>query len=296
MVTPGRALFEAYGRTHEARLKTALDTLRRQLASQPRTSDGGFWHKQIYPNQMWLDGLYMAGPFYAQYAVTFGEPAALADAARQIQLADSHLYDPKTGLYYHAWDSKRTQEWADPVTGRSPNFWGRSIGWYAMATVDELDVIPSGDPAVAPLSDIFRKTAAGIARWQDPASGVWWQVVDKGARAGNYREASASSMFVYALARGVAMGWLPEEPYRGAALRGYDGLIHEFVRTDPDGKISLTGCCSVAGLGNKNAAGRKRDGSFDYYVTEPVVANDLKGVAAFILASLAVQQLGAQAR
>jgi unsaturated rhamnogalacturonyl hydrolase len=163
-----------------------------------------------------------------------------------------------------------------------------------MATADILDTLPKADPAVEPVTAILQRTASGIVRWQDPASGVWSQVVDQGSRAGNYREASASCMYVYALAKGVSRGWLPQRPYALAALKGYSGLIHQFIQADPDGKVSMTGCCSVAGLGNKNAAGRKRDGSFDYYVSEPVVANDLKGVAAFIVASLAVEQLAEQ--
>jgi unsaturated rhamnogalacturonyl hydrolase len=186
MILPGRAVLELYGQTHEPRLKVAADILCRQLETQPRTSEGAFWHKLIYPNQMWLDGLYMAGPFYAHYAATFSDPAGLADAARQLRLADEHLYDPKTGLYYHAWDAARSQDWADPLTGHSPNFWARSIGWYAMATIDIVDDLPAADASVEPLSAIFRRTAAGIVRWQDPASGAWWQVVDQGNRAGNY--------------------------------------------------------------------------------------------------------------
>jgi unsaturated rhamnogalacturonyl hydrolase len=292
LVTPGRAVLQLYEQTHEPKLAQAAKALRGQLEGQPRTSEGGFYHKGIYPNQIWLDGLYMSGPFYAHYGALFGDPGALADAAHQILIADQHLYDPVSGLYYHAWDATHTLLWADPLTGHSPNFWARSIGWYAMAIVDELDDLPRGQPSTASVQSVLRRVLDGIVRWQDPASGVWWQVVDQGPRAGNYREASASCMFVYALAKAVNQGLVPPSgPYQAAARKGYAGLLHEFIRREGDGRVSLTHCCVVAGLNNRNAAGRVRDGSFDYYVSEPVVDNDLKGVAPFILAGLEVQRL-----
>jgi unsaturated rhamnogalacturonyl hydrolase len=291
LVTPGRAVLALYEQSGDPRLAKAAGSLRRQLSTQPRTPEGAFWHKLIYPDQMWLDGLYMAGPFYAHYGALFGEPADRADAARQIILADQHLRDPATGLYYHAWDAKHVQAWADARTGHSPSFWGRSMGWFAMAAADELDDLPRGEADTRDVSAILGRIADGIVRWQDPASGVWWQVLDQGPRPGNYLESSASCMFVYALAKGVNGGWLPRERYMPAALRGYTGLSNEFVRRDPAGAASLTHCCSVAGLNNRNSAGRARDGSFDYYVSEPVVDDDLKGVSAFILAGLEVQRM-----
>jgi unsaturated rhamnogalacturonyl hydrolase len=290
-VTPGQVVVAQYALTGDERFRKAAETLRRQLASQPRTFDGGFWHKLIYPDQMWLDGLFMSGPFYARYGAVFNDRAASADAAQQIILADHHLYDPGTGLYFHAWDAKRVQPWASPVTGCSPSFWGRAIGWYAMATVDELDSLPAAQPSTDAVRAIFRRIAAGIVRWQDPRTGAWWQVVDQGGRPGNYLESSASSMFVYALAKGVGNGQLPRDPFMSAAIRGYTALVHEFIRADGQGRIGLTHCCSVAGLNNLNAAGRVRDGSFAYYVSEPVVDNDLKAVSAFILAGLEVQRM-----
>jgi unsaturated rhamnogalacturonyl hydrolase len=291
LITPGRVVLNLFEATKDPRFRTAAETLRRQLAAQPRTHDGGFWHKGIYPDQMWLDGLYMAGPFYARYGAVFGEPAATQDACRQIQLADEHLYDPETGLYYHAWDAKRVQAWADPATGHSPSFWGRAIGWLAMATVDELDALPDGSPQEPSLRAILGRIAGGIVRWQDPRTGAWWQVVDQGARPGNYREASASSMYVYALAKAVERGWLPRDPFKDAALHGYAALVREFIEVDASGQVSLSHCCSVAGLNGVNAAGRARDGTFAYYVSEPVVENDLKAVPAFILAGLEVRRM-----
>lgn len=290
-ITPGRALILRYERTKDERLKRAIERLRAQLVHQPRTREGGFWHKQRYPSQMWLDGLYMASPFLAQYGRAFHEPSAFDEVTRQLILADKHLYDPRTGLFYHAWDEARAQKWADPATGRSPNFWGRAEGWYVMALVDCLDELPASHPDVGTINEILRRAAEGIARWQDPASGVWWQVLDQGKRPGNYLEASASCMFVYALAKGVNHGYLDREKFLPIAQRGYAGVVRNFLRHGPDGQSTLDGICEVAGLGYTSSSGRPRDGSFDYYVSEPVVANDLKGVAPFILASLEMQQL-----
>ncbi len=291
MVTPGRALLDQYERHPADHTRTALATLRRQLAEQPRTSEGGFWHKQRYPQQMWLDGLYMGSPFLAYYGKVFNEPAAFDDVAKQILLINAHLYDSRTGLYYHAWDEDRKQSWANKETGLSPNFWARSIGWYAMAIVDALDYLPPTQHEAEEINATLRRVADGIVRWQDPASGAWWQVVDQGGRAGNYLESTASAMFVYSLAKGINRGYLSREKYLPAVRRGYEALIREFIRPDGAERISLTRCCSVAGLGFTNSAGRARDGSFDYYVSEPIVDNDLKGVGPFILAGIEVQQL-----
>ncbi|MBP6506488.1 MAG: glycoside hydrolase family 88 protein [Opitutaceae bacterium] len=291
MVTPGRALLLCYEKSRDERLKTALATLRSQLATQPRTSEGGFWHKQRYPHQMWLDGLYMGSPFLADYGRVFNEPAVFDDVAQQILLVNRHTYDPAQELFYHAWDEKRAQSWADPATGHSPNFWGRAIGWYAMAIVDCLDDLPPTQHDVEAINAILRHLADGLVRWQDPASGLWWQVVDQGGREGNYLESSASSMFVYALAKGINRGYLDRDKYQPAVLKAYAGLVRDCLATDAAGRVSLTQICEVAGLGYTSSSGRPRDGSFAYYVSEPVVANDLKGVAPFILAGIEVQQL-----
>lgn len=291
MVTSGRALQICYEQTHDERLKTALGLLLHQLAHQPRTSEGGFWHKQRYPDQMWLDGLYMASPFLAHAGNMRGDPAALDDVAKQILLVDRHTYDAKAGLFYHAWDEKRVQSWADPVTGHSPNFWGRAVGWYAMALVDCLDDLPPSHPDAEAISDVLRRLADGVARHQGKSSGLWWQVLDQGDRPGNYLESSASSMFVYALAKGVNRGYLSREKYLPVVLAGYTGLIRDCVRVGDDRLVNLTRVCEVAGLGYTTASGRPRDGSYAYYLSEPVVENDLKGVAPFILAGLEVQTL-----
>jgi unsaturated rhamnogalacturonyl hydrolase len=291
MIVPGRVVLECYEETHDERLKTAAATLRGQLAKHPRTSDGGYWHKQRYPWQMWLDGLYMGSPFLAHYGKVFNEPAAFDDVVKQIQLMDQHAYDPKTGLYFHGWDEKRAQSWADPKTGRSPSFWGRAIGWYAMALVDCLDFLPPEHRGVDSVKSVLQRLVDGVVRYQDPKTGLWWQVVDQAGREGNYLESSASSMFVYAMAKGVNHGYLPREKYQPAALKGYEGLVRDFIRTDGDGNIHLTRTCEVSGLGFTTANGRPRDGSFAYYISEPVVENDLKGVGPFILAGMEVRRM-----
>jgi unsaturated rhamnogalacturonyl hydrolase len=290
MLPPGRALLLRYEQTRDERLKKAVELLRRQLAEQPRTSDGGFWHKQRYPYQMWLDGLFMGSTFYAQYGKVFSEGEAFDDVAKQIVLMDKHAYDPKTGLHYHAWDEKRQQSWANKETGTSPNFWGRAEGWYAMALVDCLDYIPPTQSDVEKVNDIFRRVADGIVRWQDPQTGLWWQVLDQGSREGNYREATASCMFVYALAKGINRGYLARDQYLPAVKKGYAGIVRDLLRTGDDGRLNLVQCCSVAGLGFTSSKGRPRDGTFEYYISEPIVENDLKGVPAFILAGIEIDK------
>lgn len=283
-IAPGRPVLDLWQLTHEARYQKAAARLRQQLAAQPRTSDGGFWHKQRYPHQMWLDGLYMAEPFYAEYAKLFNEPTNFDDVAAQIRLVDQHTYDITAGLFYHGWDESRQQPWANKETGTSSNFWGRAVGWYAMALVDVLDDFPTNHPARPEIIATFQKLCGGIVKYQDPKTGLWYQVLDQGNRPGNYLEATASSMFVYALAKGVNRGYLSSQ-YLPVILKGYGGIIRNLVRYDGGGKWSLTRCCQVAGLGYG------RDGSFEYYIKEPIVANDLKGIGPFILAGIEVQRL-----
>jgi unsaturated rhamnogalacturonyl hydrolase len=279
-INEGRSLFTLYDRTHDARYTKAADRLRDQLRAQPRTAEGGFWHKQIYPQQMWLDGLYMAEPFYAEYALRHADTTAMNDVARQFLLVARHLRDPKTGLYYHAWDSVHQQPWADPATGLSKNFWGRAVGWYLMAAVDVLDYLPKTHRDRPELIRVVQQLSDAVARVQDPVSGVWWQVLDQPSRAKNYLEASGSAMFTYALAKGARMGYLAPS-YRLIAERAFDGMLATFVTAGADGLVSINGICKVAGLGGNPP----RDGSYEYYVSEPVVSDDFKGVGAFILAA-----------
>jgi unsaturated rhamnogalacturonyl hydrolase len=280
-INPGRVLLALYQASGEERYRQAAALLRRQLATQPRNRSGGFWHKLIYPYQMWLDGIYMAGPFYAEYARRFADPAAFDDIAHQITLLEQHARDPATGLLYHAWDESRQQRWANPATGCSPHFWGRAMGWYAMALVDVLDHFPLEHPRRPELIAIMSRLAEAVGRVQDPATGLWYQVLDQGQRSGNYLEASASCMFVYAIARGVRKGYLAPGCLP-VAQRGYQGIVRELITVDGGGLVTLERCCSVSGLGGNPY----RDGSFEYYISEKVRANDYKGVGPCIMAAL----------
>lgn len=279
-VAPGRLLYERYQSTGDRRYANAIHRLRAQLREQPRTLSGGFWHKQIYPNQMWLDGLYMAGPFYAEYGVRFREQIVFDDLIRQFCLVEQHARDLRTGLLYHAWDESKTQQWANPLTGCSPHFWGRAIGWFSMALVDVLEQIPADHPRRIDLALMLERLAAAVVQYQDE-SGLWWQVVDLPERTGNYLETSVTAMLAYSLAKGVRKGWL-ERDYLEPARRAFDGLVQHKLRDLEDGTLALEGICSVAGLGGNPY----RDGSFAYYIKEPVATNDFKGVGPFILAGL----------
>ena len=279
-INTGRSLLLLYKVTGQEKYRKAAAQLREQLRTHPRTSDGGFWHKKIYPNQMWLDGLYMAEPFYAEYAATFHEDAAFDDIAKQFILMEQHARDPKTGLLYHGWDESKQQRWSNPSTGTSPNFWDRAMGWYGMALVDTLDYFPKNHPKRAELIAILDRFAKAIVKYQDPKSGLWYQVMDKGTEKGNYLETSGSSMFVYALAKGVRNGYLPST-FISVAQRGYKGLLANYAKTDANGQFNLAGTVSVSGLGGNPY----RDGSYEYYLSEKVVTNDPKGVGAFLMAS-----------
>lgn len=288
-INPGRLLFSLYREANEPRYAAAIKLLRYQLQHQPRTLSRGFWHKNIYPNQMWLDGLYMAEPFLAEYARRFDEPVAFMEVAHQICLIEEHTRDEKTGLLYHAWDESKTQRWADPTTGCSPNFWGRAIGWYVMAIVDVLDHFPREQAQRPDLIAILNRTARALVKVQDETSGLWYQILDLPDRAGNYLEASASAMFVYAFAKGVREGYLAQD-YLLSARRGYHGLLQNLIKVDSQGLLTLEGTCGGAGLGGEPY----RDGSFEYYVSEKIIPNDPKGVGPFILAALEMESAGIQ--
>jgi rhamnogalacturonyl hydrolase YesR len=268
----------------QAVYRQAAQVLHRQLASQPQTSDGGYWHKKKYTHQMWLDGLYMAEPFAAEYSQIFQEPAGFDHVARQFALVEKHSVDAKTGLLYHGYDESRTEKWANKTTGQSPNFWSRGIGWYAMALVDVLDYLPASSSHRPELIRDLQRLAPVLANYQDAKTGCWFQVTDQGQRAGNYVEASGSCMFVYALAKGVRLGYLPKK-YGQIAQKGYAGVLKQFVQIEPDGSPALVGTVSVGGLGGSPY----RDGSYAYYLSEPLKKNDFKGVGPFIMASLEME-------
>lgn len=278
-ILPGRVLLMLYKATRGEKYRKAAALLREQLKTHPRTNAGGFWHKKIYPWQMWLDGLYMGQPFYTEYAVTFKENV-FDDIARQFILMERNSRDDKTGLLYHGWDESRKQRWADPQTGRSPNFWARAMGWYAMGLVDTLDHFPRKHAQRAELIAILNRLARAVAKYQEPRSGLWYDVLDKPTSAGNYLESSAACMFVYAIAKGVRHGYLPAN-YMRVAEAGYRGIKNEFLRTDSNGQLNLERTVSVSGLGGNPY----RDGSYEYYMSEKVITNDPKGIGALLLAA-----------
>jgi len=286
-INAGKLLFGALDRTGDKRYRKALHLLREQLKTQPRTNSNGFWHKKIYPYQMWLDGIYMAGPFLAEYARRFDEPAIFEDVVHQILLIEQHTHDARTDLLYHAWDESKAQRWCDPITGCSQNFWGRGIGWFVMALVDVLDHLPREHARRQDLIAILDRTARALVRVQDEESGLWYQILDLPERPGNYLEASASTMFVYAFAKGVREGYLSQD-FLFPARRGYHGLLQNLIKIDAQGLLTLEKVCGSAGLGGDPY----RDGSFEYYVTEKIIPNDPKGVGPFILAALEMERPG----
>lgn len=290
-VAVGRALLTLYEATGEKKYKIAADTLRKQLSYQPRTHEGGFWHKLIYPYQMWLDGLFMAEPFYAWYSVVTKEPAAFDDIVNQFVFIYKHTRDAKTGLLYHGWDESRQQRWANPQTGCSPNFWGRAIGWYEMALVDVLDYIPVDHPRRHELVSILRDISATLLKFQDRKTHLWYQVPDQGTKPGNYLEASASSMFAYAFAKGANNNLL-DKKYRKAASEAFQGIIKNLTAVDANGFVDLLHTCQGAGLGGKPY----RDGSYEYYIGEPQRTNDMKGYGAFLLAAIEIEKGNTQTK
>ena len=280
MVVAGRLLFDLYATTKESKYLKALQTLRKQIEEQPRTVSGGFWHKKIYPNQMWLDGLYMGEPFYAQYTVIFEDGKYLDDVAKQFELIQKNARDSKTGLFYHGWDESKQMLWANKITGTSPNFWSRSLGWYAMALVDVLDYFPKNHPKQKELVSYLNQLANSLVKFQDK-SGLWYQVTDKGAVGGNYLEASGTVMFTYAFAKGVNKGYLPKK-FKTAAKKAFSGITKHLIKVGQNGELTITQACAVAGLGGNPY----RDGSFEYYVNERKKDNDPKATGPFILAAL----------
>ncbi|MGB7263971.1 MAG: glycoside hydrolase family 88 protein [Terracidiphilus sp.] len=276
----GRQLLLLYGVTQNKRYLTAATYLYNQLAQQPRNAEGGYWHKQRYPNQMWLDGLYMAEPFRAQYAVLSHHPEEFADITHQFELIQQHARDPKTGLLYHGWDASKQERWANKETGDSSQFWARGMGWYMMALVDTLDYLPEDDPGRPRLLGFLRQTADAVAHYQDQKTGLWYTMMNRPGEKGNYFESSSACMFVYAFAKGVRRGYLPVS-YLANAKRGYKGILAHFIQSGPGNDVSLTGTVKASGLGGEPY----RDGTYAYYIGEKVVTNDPKGVGAFLMAS-----------
>ncbi len=289
-ICPARIYFDLYDRTGDEKYRRVLDGIREQIDSQPRTESGEFWHKQIYPHQVWLDGLYMAMPFYAEYTKRF-EPrrerkAFYDDIINQFVEAARNTYDPATGLFRHAWDESRSMFWADPETGLSAHAWGRAVGWYAVGLVEVLDFIPAGHPERSKLTGLLNYLLETLPKYADTETGMWYQVLDSPGREGNYLESTASAMYIYAFLKGLRMKYI-DKSNKDYIVGLYQRFLDTFIKENPDGTISMTSCCSVAGLGG----GKKRKGDYAYYLSEPVIDNDCKGVGPFIWASLEYEAL-----
>jgi len=280
-INPAKNLFRMYQETGDVKYKKAMDHLADQMKSYPTTVEGGFWHKKIYPSQMWLDGIYMASPFLAQYGKEFNQPEWFDVVANQIILVYKKTIDVETGLLFHAQDESKAQKWADPVTGRSSYLWGRSMGWYVMAIVDVLDYFPKDHVQYNQILEIYRNTMEAVMKVRDPKTGAWYQILNLPERQGNYLEGSASAMFTYAIAKGAKQGYLGKE-YLKIAGDCFDSLINVFIQEESNGKLIMENICGGAGLGGTPY----RDGSFEYYVSEQIVPNDCKGVAPFIMAAI----------
>lgn len=289
-INSGKFLFRIYEQTKNPKYKKALDLIRTQFDGQPRNEDGGFWHKKVYPNQMWLDGIYMGVPYLAEYAFRNNKPEDYQEVVNQIKIVARHTYDPANGLFRHACDVSKREKWADKATGQSQHSWGRAMGWYAMAMVDALDYIPAHESGRDSVLAILDQVARTLKKYQSP-EGLWYQVLDKSGEEGNYLESSCSAMFVYALFKAVRMGYIAPS-YFSVARKGYEGILNEFIKVDEDGLVSITRACAVAGLGGKDY----RMGDYDYYINETVRDNDPKAVGPFILASLEWERLPQEKR
>ena len=280
-INPGRNLLSLYRLYGEKKYLLAARNLMDQLYDQPRCLESRvFWHKEIYPWQIWLDGLYMQSPFRAEYALLEGDDDLFDDVVMQLERTFHIMRDGKTGLLYHCFDESRGMKWSNDNTGLSLNFWLRSIGWYAMAVADVLDYLPAGHGKRDLLISIYCSIMEAICKYQD-TSGMWYQVPDQGDREGNYLETSGTSMFAYCLFKGARLGYLEDKA--GAIEKGrmaLDGIRSRYLREDEEGVLHLGGICSVAGLGGNPY----RDGSFAYYMSEKVVEDDFKGVGPFLLA------------
>ncbi len=286
-INEGRVLFDLYRETKKEKYRLAAQTLRKALAHQPRTAEGNYWHKEIYPNQVWLDGIYMALPFEALYEKCFGT-GDVSDIAAQIKTVRLRMRDGKTGLYYHGYDCSRKAFWCDPETGLSKNFWLRAIGWFSVAMADLLEILPEGDER-ASLKEIFRGLMQDVLPFADKDTGMYYQVVDRADAEGNYLESSGSSMLAYAMLKGARLGVL-EPGFAAAGEKTFDGIVRRCL-SFADGSLNLGGICLVAGLGPEN--NRRRDGTLAYYLSEPVVENDAKGVAPFLLCYTEIKRLQA---
>jgi unsaturated rhamnogalacturonyl hydrolase len=277
---PGRTFLSLYQIDNNEKYKTAADQLKSQLLTQPKTSDGGYWHKQIYPNQMWLDGIYMADIFATQYGAVFNKPHAFNDATKQINLIWDHTYDKSKGLMYHGWDESHNPVWAHPEKGTSPEFWSRAMGWYMMAVVECSDYLPADHPEREVIMDRFETLCNSVRNYQDKKTWLWYQVTDKGGQPGNWIETSGSAMFAYAFAKGERKGLL-DKTHRAAAEEAFESLIEDYVYFDDEGKLYFDQTVKIGTLNIKNSKG-----DYNYYITTERRINDYKGLGALLYLSL----------
>lgn len=288
-INSGKILFFMYEKTGEEKYRKAIEFIMDQLREHPRCSTGNFFHKKIYPNQIWLDGLYMAQPFYMEYETKYDKKEQYNDIVSQFENVQKYLYDKEKGLCYHAYDEAREQFWANKETGCSPNFWLRSMGWYLMALVDVMDQMSVEIfEQYKKLEDIYKLMIKGILQYQDQDSKLFYQVIDRSDVSGNYLETSGSAMVGYSILKACRMGILLKEKYAETGMEIVESLIQNKL-TEEDGRLHLTGICHVAGLGP--ADNPARDGSVEYYLSEKVVSDDSKGVGPFMMAYAQYLQL-----
>lgn len=283
----GRILFDLYKETGKEKYVKAMDLLYKQIVEQPRTEYGNFWHKKIYPNQVWLDGIYMSEVFYTRYVAEKGD-GDFSEIIKQFEGVFEHMYDKEKRLYYHGWDTSKQAFWADKETGLSKNFWLRSIGWYTVGLIDVLSYLPENAVEEKKiLGDIFKTTIEGLEAYIDPETDMFWQVPNFVGREGNYAETSGSSMIAYAMMKGARLGYA-DKRFAEVGKRVFEGICNKYL-TETDGKLNLGGICLVAGLGPET--NKRRDGSYEYYISEPVVENDAKGTGPFVMAYTEIKQL-----
>lgn len=279
-VSPGKLMFDFYNETKDSRYLNAMKILKGQIDGQPRTASGGFWHKKIYPDQMWVDGIYMHAPFYTRYTVAYEKGKGLDDIAKQFTLFHDHAFDSKSGLPYQAWDESKQIGWANKETGDSPTVWSRGVGWYIMALVDALDYFPKSHPKYKELVTYLNEVAVALEKQQDK-SGLWYQIPDKPAFEGNYLESSGTAMFAYSFTKGVNRGYLPKR-FKKVADKAFDGLLKEVITVDANGDVHMSKISQSIGLGGKPF----RDGSNKFYVESKIGVDNSIGIGAFIMAAL----------
>ena len=277
-ICEGRVLFDVYAMSGKEKYRKAIDTLYGQILRQPRTHEGNFWHKAIYPNQVWLDGLYMAQVFYARYTTDYEGGKNYADIRRQFRTVREKMFDPETGLYRHGYDASKTAFWAQE-NGCSLNPWLRSLGWFSAALIDVTTEVKDDPEFIDEMTGIAKELAKNLLPYIDQESGMLWQVPNQVGREGNYPETSGSSMVAYFYLKGARLGIL-DASYAEVGAKIFQAICDRYL-TETDGKLNLGGICLVAGLGPEN--NRRRDGTYEYYISEPIVENDAKGLAPFLM-------------